>query len=257
MAAFGNIPFEPDRDPAHQARLRKTARKRKRPREDMFDRELADLPEGARWRIWMGRVEAVIFASPHPVTRETLAPLVGKTCVLEDIFEDIAQDLKSRPYELTFVAGGYQIRTKALYADAIRASGVQGNKLTLPELSQTEQMVLAEIAYFQPITRAAISEHLGKDISRDIIAKLKHFDLISAGPRVPEPGAPYAYVTTRHFLNIFGLNTLRDLPDFNQLHEDGLLYDGEEAQESTQAIDDAEELNSLEEENERAEEAED
>jgi hypothetical protein len=75
MAAFGNIPFEPDRDPAHQARLRKTARKRKRPREDMFDRELADLPEGARWRIWMGRVEAVIFASPHPVTRETLAPI--------------------------------------------------------------------------------------------------------------------------------------------------------------------------------------
>jgi hypothetical protein len=50
---------------------------------------------------------------------------------------------------------------------------------------------------------------------------------------------------------------VRDLPDLDQLHEDGLLYDSEEAQESTQAIDDAEELNFLEDENERAEEAED
>jgi segregation and condensation protein B len=257
MASFGKIPLEPDRDQPHQDKLRKTARKRKHSREEMFDAELADMPEPARWRIWMGRVEAVIFASPHPVTRETLAPLVGKTCVLEDILEDIAQDLKTRPYELAFVAGGYQIRTKALYAGAIRTSGVQGSQQGLGELSKAEMMVLADIAYFQPITRAVISEHLGKDISRDVIAKLKHLDLISAGPRVPEPGAPFAYVTTRHFLKLFSLNSVRDLPDLDQLHEDGLLYDSEEAQESTQAIDDAEELNFLEDENERAEEAED
>jgi len=257
VAAFGKIPLEPDRGAPHQERLHKTGRKRKRSREEVFDTELTDLPEPARWRIWMGRVEAVIFASPHPVTRETLAPLVGKTCVLEDILEDIAQDLKTRPYELAFVAGGYQIRTKTLYADAIRTSGVQGSQQGLGELSKAEMMVRADIAYFQPITRAAISEHLGKDISRDIIAKLKQLDLISAGPRVPEPGAPFAYVTTRRFLNVFGLNNLRDLPDLAQLREEGLLTDEEETQEFARAIDDAEELNFLEGENERAEEAED
>jgi segregation and condensation protein B len=204
----------------------------------------------------MGRVEAVIFASPHPVTRETLAPLVGQTCVLEDILEDIAQDLKTRPYELAFVAGGYQIRTKALYADAIRASGVQGSQQGLGELSKAEMMVLADIAYFQPITRAAISEHLGKDISRDIIAKLKQLDLISAGPRVPEPGAPFAYVTTRRFLNVFGLNNLRNLPDLAQLREEGLLTDEEETQEFTRTQDNLEELEFLAGEDERAGEVE-
>jgi segregation and condensation protein B len=253
MPSIGKAAFGRDVDPPDQERERKTARKRKHSREELFDAELADMPEAARWRIWMGRVEAVIFASPHPVTRETLAPLVGQTCVLEDILEDIAQDLKTRPYELAFVAGGYQIRTKALYAGAIRISGVQGIKHSFPELSQTEMMVLADIAYFQPVTRAAISDHLGKDISRDIIARLKQLDLISAGPRVPEPGAPFAYVTTRHFLSLFGINTLRDLPGLDQLREE-VLSEGEEAGDVTRALGDTDELDPLADEDETARE---
>lgn len=43
--------------------------RRARPKEGL-DTELADLPADLRWREWMGRVEAVIFASPEPVTRE-------------------------------------------------------------------------------------------------------------------------------------------------------------------------------------------
>ena len=35
--------------------------------EELFDAELAELPPEMRWREWMGRVEAVIFASPEPV----------------------------------------------------------------------------------------------------------------------------------------------------------------------------------------------
>src|SRR5690606_3748770 len=48
--------------------------------ERLFDRELADLPPDLRWREWMLRVEAVIFASAEPVGRETLAHVVGKDC---------------------------------------------------------------------------------------------------------------------------------------------------------------------------------
>ena len=44
---------------------------------DLPDRDLADLPEGMRWREWMMRAEAAIFASPKPVPREALAGLVG------------------------------------------------------------------------------------------------------------------------------------------------------------------------------------
>jgi hypothetical protein len=53
----------------------------RRPRlKEWFDAELAELPQELRWREWMGRVEAVIFASPTPVSREALARVVGPEC---------------------------------------------------------------------------------------------------------------------------------------------------------------------------------
>ncbi|RUX69098.1 segregation and condensation protein B, partial [Mesorhizobium sp. M7A.F.Ca.US.005.03.1.1] len=48
-------------------------------------------------------------------------------------------------------------------------------------------------------------------------------ELIASGPRSPQPGAPYTYVTTKTFLSQFGLDTLRQLPDFEALEDAGLL----------------------------------
>jgi hypothetical protein len=45
-------------------------RPKRREHEPLFDPDLAEIPEGARWREWMGRVEAAIFASREPVARE-------------------------------------------------------------------------------------------------------------------------------------------------------------------------------------------
>ena len=61
--------------------------RRARAKEDL-DTELADLPSELRWREWMGRVEAVIFASPEPVTREVLTRVVGRDCNLDLIIDD-------------------------------------------------------------------------------------------------------------------------------------------------------------------------
>ncbi|TIS49252.1 MAG: SMC-Scp complex subunit ScpB, partial [Mesorhizobium sp.] len=79
------------------------------------------------------------------------------------------------------------------------------------------------IAYFQPITRAELSSFFGKEVSRDLIGVLRAQDLIASGPRSPQPGAPYTYVTTKNFLSQFGLDTLRQLPDFEALEDAGLL----------------------------------
>ncbi len=198
---------------------------RRKKREDalLFDADLADLPEGARWREWMGRVEAAIFASPSPVTREALARLVGRACNLDDLLADIAAELKGRPYELVLVAGGYQLRTKPRYAGAIRALENGATDGGAPALTAAELFALAAIAYLQPVTRAELSRLAGKEVSRDLLARLKRLDLIGPGPRAPEPGAPYAYVTTRQFLSVFGLASLRDLPDIEQLEDAGLL----------------------------------
>ena len=192
--------------------------------EPLFDPELADLPEGARWREWLGRVEAVIFASPAPVPREALAKVVGKTCNLDDLLADIRDELRPRPYELVQVAGGWQLRTKPRFSGAIRAaSSGDLRDAGAPELTPTELLAVTAIAYLQPATRSELSRLVGKEVSRDIIGRLKGLDLIAAGPRAPEPGAPYAYVTTRKFLEVFGLASLRDLPDIERLEDEGLL----------------------------------
>ncbi|SEF09809.1 Chromosome segregation and condensation protein ScpB [Rhizobiales bacterium GAS191] len=185
-----------------------------------FDVELDDLPQQARWREWMGRVEAVIFASPKPVPRETLARVVGRSCNLDLLIADIRDELRGRPYELASVAGGFQHRTRRAFADAIRATGLVGTPQTL---SQHELMVLTVVGYFQLVTRGELGEFFGREISRDTIASLRQRDLIASGPRSPQPGAPYTYVTTPASLSEFGFQSLRDLPDMEKLEVAGLL----------------------------------
>ncbi|RVD44126.1 SMC-Scp complex subunit ScpB [Mesorhizobium sp. M4A.F.Ca.ET.020.02.1.1] len=198
---------------------------RRKPNEQpaLLDTELEHLPPELRWREWMGRVEAVIFAASEPVPREVLARVVGKNCNLELIIDDIRAELAGRPYELVSVAGGWQHRTKKAFGDIIHAAfgtaAGQGTK----ELSQSEALVLMCIAYFQPITRGELSSFFGKEVSRDLIGHLRGSGMITSGPRSPTPGAPYTYVTTKEFLLQFGLETLRDLPELEALEDAGLL----------------------------------
>jgi len=129
-------------------------------------------------------------------------------------------ELRDRPYEIVAVAGGWAFRTRAPYAEAIR---VAGGAREASDLSKFEALVLTAIAYFQPVTRAQIGEFLGREVSRDAIAALRAAGLIAAGPRSPQPGAPYNFVTTAGFLAHFGFESLRDLEDFEQLQDAGLL----------------------------------
>ena len=190
--------------------------------ERLLDRELADLPPELRWREWMLRVEAVIFAAAEPVGRETLARVVGKDCSIDLLIDDLRAELRDRPYEIVVVAGGWQHRTRSAYASAIRASQASARSAA-PALSDFEAMVLTAIAYFQPITRGDLSKIFGKEVSRDTIASLRNANFLASGPRSPTPGAPYTYVTTKQFLTAFGMETLRDLPDIEALEDAGLL----------------------------------
>ncbi|MER8523375.1 SMC-Scp complex subunit ScpB [Mesorhizobium sp. M1076] len=187
----------------------------------LLDRDLDHLPPEVRWREWMGRVEAVIFASHQPVSREVLARMVGRDCNLDLVIDDIRAELRGRPYDLVAVADGWQHRTRPAFSDAIRAaSGVSEQTV---DLSQSEALVLMTVAYFQPITRAELSGFFGREISRDLIGNLRGAGFIASGPRAPQPGAPYTYVTTKTFLSHFSFETLRDLPDMEKLEDAGLL----------------------------------
>ena len=188
----------------------------------LIDRELADLPATLRWREWMLRVEAVIFASAEPVSRDGLASVVGQDCSIDLLIDDIREELSGRPYDIVRVAGGFHHRTRPAYGPVIRAAQAPTRSVS-PVLSDHEAGVLMAIAYFQPITRGDLSKIFGKEVTRDTIGSLRSAGLIGSGPRSPTPGAPYTYVTTRHFLSAFGFDTLRDLPDREALEDAGLL----------------------------------
>ena len=191
------------------------------PREDAeLDRELADLPSGLRWREWMRRIEAVLFASAAPVGRADLARVVGAGVSVDLLIGDLAADLEGRPYEVAQVGTGWMLRTRPTYAPAIRAAAdVDGQALNL---SEYDLAVLAAIAYHQPVSRDGLKDIFGKEISRDLIGRLAERDLIGTGPREPRRGAPYTFVTTEGFLAAFGMESLRDLPDDEQMREAGL-----------------------------------
>lgn len=189
-----------------------------------IDRDLGNLPQDARWREWMRRVEAVLFASAAPVPTKDLARVVGDNADLTALLEDLAADLTDRPYELAQQRDGWLLRTKSEYGPIIRAAADFGEQGL--DLSEYDVAVLAAIAYRQPISRAGLKEIFGKEISRDLIGRLHAANLITTGPRSPRRGAPYTFVTTRHFLVAFDLESLRDLPDREQLEDAGLLGGG-------------------------------
>ena len=190
-------------------------------REDTeLDRELADLPPELRWREWMRRIEAVLFASAAPVERDDLARVVGQGASVDLLIEDLAMDLVGRPYEVAQVGAGWILRTKPAYAPAIRAAADVGSQAL--SLSEYDLAVLAAIACHQPISRHGLKDIFGKEISRDLIGRLAEHDLIGTGPREPRRGAPYTFVTTDTFLAAFGMQSLRDLPDPEQLEDAGL-----------------------------------
>ena len=185
-----------------------------------LDRELEDLPPDLRWREWMCRIEAVLFASASPVPREDLARVVGQGVSVDLLIEDLVADLEGRSFEVAKLAGGWMLRTRPAYAAAIRAAADVGDQDL--DLREYDVAVLAAIAYHQPITRDGLKDIFGKEISRDLIGRLHARGLITTGPRAPRRWAPYTFVTTDQFLVAFELQSLQDLPDREQLHDAGI-----------------------------------
>jgi|SRR6056297_1670614 len=127
------------------------------------------------------------------------------------LIDDIQTELVGRPYELAQVAGGWVFRTRSQFADAIKAAAdLSDQSLAFTEM---EMGVLCAIAYHQPIDLAGLADIFGKEVSRDLLARLRSKDLIASGPRSPRPGAPHTFVTTETFLATFDLQSLRDLPE--------------------------------------------
>ena len=178
---------------------------------ESFDRELQDLPAELRWREWMRRIEAVLFASAAPVPREDLVRVVGQGASVDLLVDDLRADLADRPYEVHKIGAGWALRTRPAYAAMIRAAADPGPGEA--PLRPVDMAVLAAIAWHQPITRAEIAALFGGRLNREVLERLRARDLIGFGPRSPSRGGPRSFVTTEGFLELFGLDTLQDLPE--------------------------------------------
>ena len=189
--------------------------------EPELDRELTDLLPELRWREWMRRIEAVLFASASPVPREDLARVVGQGASVDLLVEDLAADLEGRAFEVAQVAGGWIFRTRPAYAPAIRAAVDVGDQDL--DLRKFDVAVLAAIAYHQPVTRAEIEEVRGVETSKGTLDTLLESGWVRMRGRRRTPGRPVTYGTTTDFLDHFGLEELRDLPGMDELKGAGLL----------------------------------
>ena len=79
-------------------------------------------------------------------------------------------------------------RTRTQFSEAIKATADLGEQSLA--FTEMEMAVLCAIAYHQPIDRAGLADIFGKEVSRDLLARLRARDLIATGPRSPRAGHP-------------------------------------------------------------------
>lgn len=163
-------------------------------------------------------IEALIFASPEPITRKALGKLLESEPA-EQIDAALAE-LKTdydRPsgLQLVEVAGGYQIVTRPELHEWVRRLFHEHStqKLSVPALE-----TLAVVAYKQPITAPEIAEIRGVSAT-GVVSTLIERKLVKIVGRKQVVGRPFLYGTTREFLERFGLNDLSDLPKVEDMSE--------------------------------------
>jgi segregation and condensation protein B len=159
----------------------------------------------------MAIVEALVFASPEPLTPKMLLKLLNdepKEDVLAAV-QAVRQGYEARPgLHLVEVAGGYQITTRPELHDWVRRLF---HERTTQKLSVASLETLSVIAYKQPITQAEIGEIRGVNTS-GVLSTLLERHLIKIVGRKNVIGRPFLYGTTREFLIRFGLKDVNDLP---------------------------------------------
>jgi segregation and condensation protein B len=161
-------------------------------------------------------IEAVLFASDEPLSDSRLSK------ILEIPTAQIRQHVKSlndkyqannNSFRIEQIAGGYQMLTLSQYNLWLKKLvRVRGDSKLSPAAMET----LAIIAYKQPVIRADIEAIRGVAVG-EVIRSLCYKGLVKIVGRAEVLGRPMLYGTTKKFLEVFGLNTLKDLPKIEEL----------------------------------------
>lgn len=162
------------------------------------------------WNHGTAILEAILLASPEPLSVKKIAEVIGldekdARILVEDLRKQY--QVPGRGLYVQEMAGGYVLTTRPEYAEYVE-------KLLQPRgkgLSHAALETLAIIAYRQPITRAEMEGVRGVKVDRSVETLLER-KLIKEVGRKEAPGRPLLFGTTKEFLQYFGLKDLADLP---------------------------------------------
>lgn len=170
-------------------------------------------------------VEALIFSSPEPLSREKLSEIIRKDEEELDLDEDVIQQIITRLNEryeendLSFrieeTGGGFTFVTQPRYHPWL---SIFQHENAYRKLSQSATETLAIVAYRQPITKPEVDQIRGVD-SGYILRQLLEKMLVRVSGRADSPGKPLLYKTTKYFLKHFGINSVDELPKPREIDE--------------------------------------
>ena len=166
----------------------------------------------------MRLLEALLFASAEPLDEALLAQRLPAGADVLALLHELRQRYAGRGIELLCLERRWAFRTAPDLAPWLRPKEDVQRKL-----SRAAVETLAIIAYHQPVTRAEIESIRGVATSKGTLDLLMENAWIKPGRRRETPGRPLTWVTTEHFLDHFGLASLRDLPGVEDLRAAGLL----------------------------------
>src|SRR5919198_3631015 len=178
-------------------------------------------------------IEALLFSAQKPLSIRELTEAI-KGAGAEDEFSpnefarvreaEVAGALEQmkieyieqqRSFQLNEKADGWQLVTDPKYARWV------GELFPVPRparLSAPALETLAIIAYRQPITRADVEAVRGVSID-GVLQTLLERGLVKIAGRAEIPGRPLLYQTTESFLDHFGLRSLDELPNAEELRK--------------------------------------
>ena len=159
-----------------------------------------------------GAIEALLFVSDEPVSIMTMSEMLDvRPDRIDRILRALVRGYEDRGsgLELREVAGGWRLFTRPAYHDLIEQYVVSWDTR---RLTQASLETLAIVAYNQPVTRAGISSIRGVNSDSSVNGLIEK-GLIREAGTADAPGNPMLYVTTRNFLERFGLASVEDLPD--------------------------------------------
>lgn len=165
-------------------------------------------------------IEAILFASDEPLSAERLvaiAEFTGGVKQVKKCIETLNEQYShsGRSFRIEEIAGGFQMMTLPEYNNWLRKLLRErgDNKLTSAALE-----TLAIIAYKQPVIRADVEVIRGVACG-EMIRSLMYKGLVKIVGKAEILGRPLLYGTTKKFLEVFGLNSLKDLPKAEELKQ--------------------------------------